>query len=138
MCFFLLGGCASIENVYIPNVFGDDEVPEEVKAQPGFIVIEGEPEEAIEPVIIDEKESADGESWPRLGDVPFKPKDFTPPEEYDQTMAKMENDRAEADEARAQAADLPMAEPIVLMQSAEPFVAAEETPQLRPPQFILK
>ncbi len=82
MSFFLLAGC---ESLGIPNIFGEDEVPEEVKARPSVLA---------PPVF------AKQQTWPRLGDVPSKPKDFTQPQNYNKSMDELESQRRDAEAAK--------------------------------------
>ena len=115
LCFFLLTGC---ENFYVPNVFGDDEVPDEVKEQPRFIEIPASEE--------------DDKAWPRLGDVPFKPKDFSPQTTYENSMSELERNRLEAVEARNKALQNDSSSPNAAAQNKQTL------PVLLPPQFIAK
>ena len=48
-----------------------------------------------EPRAVSPPPPASNPSWPRLGDVPSKPKDFPPPAAVDQAKQQMESDRAE-------------------------------------------
>lgn len=81
--FFLVAGC---DSVHVPNLLGPDEVPDEVKAQP----------RAVQTYVL----PAENEKWPRLGDVPFKPKDFTPKAVSEQEIRELEQARSEAEAAR--------------------------------------
>jgi hypothetical protein len=111
-CFFLLAGCGGI---YVPNVFGHDEVPDEIKAQPRLV-------EAPTP-------QADDTEWPRLGDVPFKPKDFSPKPVYDHYMNELEYHRSEAETAKNSAlANDPALDDAALQNNQAPL-------SLRPPRF---
>ena len=65
---------------------GHDEVPDEIKAQPRLV-------ETPPPL-------TDGKAWPRLGDVPFKPKDFSSKAVYDRDMSELEHHRFEAETAK--------------------------------------
>jgi len=117
-CFFLLAGCDSI---YIPNFFGRDEVPDDVKDRARMIEI---------PMDV-----PDGTSWPNLGDVPFKPKNLEPQSSYDESIGEMEQNRRDAQEARQrtleQAPDLSDA-------ATQDIAPQEERPvvPLAPPQFV--
>jgi hypothetical protein len=113
MCFFLLCGC---EEIHVPNFFGHDEVPDEIKAEPRVLDIA--------------PPSTNDEDWPRLGDVPFKPKDFSPKVTSDHYMNELEFHRAEADVAKKEA----------LKNDPEPATNAapqkkQTSPSLEPPQF---
>jgi hypothetical protein len=114
LCFFLLTGC---ENFHVPNVFGEDEVPDEIKDQPRFIEIPASEEE---------------KGWPRLGDVPFKPKDFSPKTTYEDSMSELERNRLEAVEARKRALQNDSSSPNAAVQNKQTL------PVLQPPQFITK
>ena len=83
--FFLLVGCSAIG---LPDLTRHDEVPDEVKALPRQVSIPTEDE---------------GQGWPRLGDIPSKPKDFPTPTVYKQHMEEMEFHRSEAEEAKRRA-----------------------------------
>ena len=78
-----LVGCDSLG---LPDVTRHDEVPAQVKAQPRLV-------ESPPP----EMENA---PWPRLGDVPFMPHDFSPKPVYGHYMNELEYDRAVAEDAR--------------------------------------
>jgi len=80
-----LAGCDSIN---WPHIYGPDEIPQSVRDEPRAV-----PSPPPEP---------SDESYPRLGDVPSKPKDFTPAAEIDQTKQQMENDRVEGEALRRQ------------------------------------
>jgi len=110
--FFLLCGC---ESIYIPNFFGDDEVPDEVKEQPRFVEIPMTEEEA--------------KTWPRLGDVPSKPKDFSPKPVYEKSMDDLALERLAAEQARQRAL---LGKPNVATQNNPIY------PLMQPPQFISK
>ncbi|MFA5040844.1 MAG: hypothetical protein WC464_04330 [Bdellovibrionales bacterium] len=118
MSFFLLVGCESISSIHIPNFLGEDEVPDDVKNQSRFVEVE------------DDRE--DNKEWPRLGDVPFKPKDFTPKAEYNQSMTELDNQREEAEALKR----------LVIENDPDTQYSVPldgETPRvLMPPQFIAK
>ena len=86
MSFFLLAGCDSLG---LPNLLRHDEVPPEIKAAPRLVEVPSP--------------SAEDQAWPRLGDVPFKPKDFSPKPVYDQDMDELEFHRDEAEAAKRKA-----------------------------------
>ncbi|MDE2029594.1 MAG: hypothetical protein KGI97_03415 [Alphaproteobacteria bacterium] len=75
----MLAGCDSLG---LPNIFASDQVPQTVKDQPRAV-------SAPPPL-------GDNTPWPRLGDVPFKPMDFTPLATSDRYMNEMSADRAAA------------------------------------------
>lgn len=81
--FFVLAGCDALG---IPDLTRHDEVPPAVRAEPRLV---GSP-------TADVQESG----WPRLGDVPAKPKDFSPPPVYGHYMDELDYDRGEAEAAR--------------------------------------
>ncbi|MDX2027799.1 MAG: hypothetical protein SFW62_04115 [Alphaproteobacteria bacterium] len=87
----LLGGCDG------PHIFDGNEVPLELRTAPR-VVTTPSPEEI------------ENTSWPRLGDVPSKPKNFTAQPLVDQTRLEMQNNRAEAERLRQQA-EFPPARP---------------------------
>lgn len=111
-CFFLLVGC---ESIYVPKIFGEDEVPPEVKAQPRLV-------EVAPP-------ASDQDKWPRLGDVPSKPKDFSTKSEYDQSMDRLLEDRQASEEAKRKTLrDAPVFGDAALQDD-------RKTVRLRPPLF---
>jgi len=83
LCLLLLAGCDSLG---IHDMTRKDQVPDDVKAQ-HLIVQTAPPTDADTP-------------WPRLGDVPRKPYDFTPKPVYDHYMDEMEYDRDVAQEEK--------------------------------------
>ncbi len=89
LCLFALGGC---DMLGIPSLATHGTVPDDVKAQPRLI-------QTPDPTM------ADPSGWPRVGDVPFMPKDFSPPAAYNHYMNEMEFERDEAGAAKQQAAD---------------------------------
>ncbi len=86
LCLFglmLLTGCDSLETI---RLFHHDEVSSEARAAPRVVP-------AAPP-------STDETPWPRLGDVPFKPKDFTTKPVYEQEMNDLAAERDAAAEAK--------------------------------------
>jgi hypothetical protein len=73
----------------MPHVFSGDEVPEGAINAPR-LVAGPTPEEAAD------------QTWPRLGDVPSKPDDFSTPTNINQSMTEMETARADAAISREQ------------------------------------
>ena len=73
----------SDSDVKLPHVFSGNEVPPEVMSEPRAV-----PVPAAEP---------DRTSWPLVGTVPSKPRDFTPQPTIDATKTEMENDRNDAE-----------------------------------------
>ncbi len=78
-CLAALAACG-IQDMQAPHIWGENEVPPEVKAEPRLV---STPQDY----------NPDAAPWPRLGDVPSMPKDFTPRDQINQTMQQMENDR---------------------------------------------
>ena len=119
-CALILAGCDSLE---LRNPFLPDQVPPEAKAEPRLV-------ETPSP------SDNQPQTWPRLGDVPFKPKDFSPKPAYDHYMDELEYDRAESEAAKKRVGDesptLPDAAPL---DTAPQTPALPDTP-LMPPQFF--
>lgn len=90
-----LASCSD-SDVKLPKVFGN-EVPPEVLAEPRVV--------PTAPLSTDSPGS-----WPLLGDVPPRPKDFTPPPLINAAKTEMENDR---DEARRLQQDYQTAPPVL-------------------------
>jgi len=88
--FLTLAGCESMD---LPHVFGDNEVPADVKSQPRLVT-------SVSPDVVNSM------SWQRLGDVPNAPKDFTSQALISQTMQQMRDERDEAKKIQ-QAVDAP-------------------------------
>ncbi|MCL2473458.1 MAG: hypothetical protein FWF23_00920 [Alphaproteobacteria bacterium] len=76
----------SIQAPRIPRVFSHDQVPDEVKNKP---------------MIVNVDKNTD-DSWPRLGDVPGKPKDFPTKAQYNQEMDDLMATRLEAEMLKEQ------------------------------------
>ena len=76
-------GCSTMSNVRVPHIFGANEVPPDVISTPRL----------VETAPSDETQQ---ESWPRLGDVPSKPTNFTGPVLVTETKAEMNGDRLAA------------------------------------------
>jgi hypothetical protein len=89
LCLFTSVGC---DTLGIPSLSTYGTVPDDVKAQPRLV-------QTPDPVM------HDASGWPRVGDVPFAPKDFSPPAAYNHYMSEMEFERDEAGDAKKQAAD---------------------------------
>jgi hypothetical protein len=102
----------------VPNFWGHDEVPDEVKAQPRLL--------EVPPPSTEEKD------WPRLGDVPFKPKDFSPKPAYDQEMNELEQDRSEAETAKKNALESAPVSGNAAVQDDQDSIS------IQPPQFLKK
>jgi hypothetical protein len=92
LMLFGMAGCSSM-----PHVFGDNEVPEGALNAPR-VVAQPTPEAVASPI------------WPRTGDVPSMPNDFSSLASINQSMTQMENDRAEAGPIR-QSSGIPAAPP---------------------------
>ena len=117
-CFFILAGCDSI---HVPNLFGRDEVPDDVKNGARMIEI---------PMDV-----PDGLSWPNLGDVPFKPKNLEPQSSYDESIGEMEQNRRDAQEARRRTLEQAPDAYNAAVQDVAPQDNRPSTP-LVPPQFV--
>jgi hypothetical protein len=105
--FFVLSGC---ESIGLPNIFAHDQVPESVKQQPSVLVF---------------PPPADDRDWPRLGDVPFKPKGFSSKQDYEQSMDELERQRYEGE----------MAHRNVFKDGPRVNDAAPQNLVLQPPEF---
>jgi hypothetical protein len=112
MCIFL-AGCDSI---HIPQLLQHDEVPPEIRDQPRLV-------ETPAPSAEDEKD------WPLLGNVPFKPDDFSPKIVNDHYMNELEFHRDEAEAAKKKALE----EDPTLTNAAP---QNNSVPQLMAPQFL--
>ena len=108
-----LAGCDSLG---LRDPFLADQVPPEVKAEPRLVATPSAP--------------VSTQTWPRLGDVPFKPKDFSPQPVYEHYMNELEYNRAESEAARKQ---VEAASP--LPPDAAPQNPATSGPLLMPPQL---
>ena len=84
--FISCGDAQTIRAPHIPQVFSHDEVPDEVKDKPMI-------------VNVDRNEN---DSWPRLGDVPRKPKDFPTKAQYTKEMDDLIATRSEAKKLKEQ------------------------------------
>ena len=86
LCLFgllLLTGCDSFDSI---RLFHHDEVSPEARAAPRLVP-------SAPP-------STDETPWPRLGDVPFKPQDFSTKPVYEQDMIDLAAERDAAAEAK--------------------------------------
>ena len=93
-CILCLVACGLVDDADIPHVFGPNEVPPEALAEPRLVPVPPAP---------DPRHPA----WPRLGDVPSKPEDFSSPAAIARTFQQMENDRAEAQAQKQEIDNLP-------------------------------
>jgi hypothetical protein len=84
-----LGVLAACEQVKTPHVFGTTEVPPDVLNEPRTVTSPS-PEEM-------------DKTWPRLGDVPSNPHNFTSQKDIDTTKQQMIDDRTQAEALRKQA-----------------------------------
>ncbi len=102
----------------MPKVFEHDEVPPDVKNAPRLV--------PVPPANENE------ESWPRLGDVPGRPKNLTSPAEYKRVRQELQRERAESEVIKQE----------VLGIAPDSSDAATQktpsTPSLTPPQFLAK
>lgn len=78
----VLPGCTWMQDMGAPHVYGPNEVPPEVLAQPRLVA------HALP--------AGPTESYPRLSDVPPRPKDFSPQPLVEQTQEQLEAQRDEA------------------------------------------
>jgi hypothetical protein len=81
LLLLILAACSDTD-ITLPEVFGGSEVPAESLNEPRLVA-------QPEPNTLTDK------SWPRLGDVPSKPTNFSSHEAIQKTMQEMEDDRAE-------------------------------------------
>lgn len=91
LCLLALAGCDSGD---LPHVFGSNEVPPDVMAEPRAVTVPSDAE-------------VQGQNWMRLGDVASMPKDFTPQDQIQQSKQQLINDRSDSTRLR-QAADMPL------------------------------
>ncbi len=84
-CFCCTAGCG----LYVPRLFEHDEVPPEIKNAPRLVQVP--PETKTE------------ESWPRLGDVPGRPKNLTPQDVYERHVEELQQERAESEAVKREA-----------------------------------
>lgn len=110
-----IAGCDSLS---IPNFFGPDQVPPEVKNAPRIV--------ASPPL------DKSDESWPRLGDVPGRPKNLTPTSEYERDVQELQQERAESEAVKKDA----LQNALSLRDAASQKTPA--APVLQPPQFLGK
>ncbi|MDD3371130.1 MAG: hypothetical protein PHE27_04810 [Alphaproteobacteria bacterium] len=104
-----MSACSS---VHIPRIFGDDEVPQSVKDAPRTV----EPPQFL----------TDGDVSPRLGDVPFKPKDFSTKPAYNQSMDDLETLRIEGEAVKKS---------VEVFDEPQTDVAPQSDPVIQPPEF---
>jgi hypothetical protein len=78
----VLTSCGMVDDNDLPHVFSGNEVPPEVLAEPRVVTTPSKPVDT---------------TWQRLGDMPFKPKNFTPQPTVDAAKRELENNRAAAD-----------------------------------------
>jgi len=95
----LLAGCDDMD-LSTPHVFGasNSEVPPEVLAEPRLV--------STPPTNI-----AYDKSWPRLGDVPAKPRDFSSQDDIDTAMKEMQTDRTEGQKLKYTYDNPPITDP---------------------------
>lgn len=111
-CFFL-AGCGQFG---LPDLTRHDEIPPKVKAQPRLVEVPPLPTDA---------------TYPRLGDVPFKPNNFSPKPIYNHYMNEMEFDR---DSARREKDDVEQEAPAIAVPAAQE-VGATSVPMLSAPKL---
>ncbi len=83
LCLWLPMACTDDGTPKVPHVFGSNEVPPDILNEPR-LVTSAAPNASAKA------------AWPLLGNVPSKPKDFTPLPMIDQTKGELETDRAVA------------------------------------------
>jgi hypothetical protein len=91
-CALILAGCDSLG---LRDPLRSDQVPDAVKAEPRLVATPPDAPSAMSSPAV----------WPRLGDVPFKPKDFSPKPAYTHYMDELEYHRAEAEAAKKKVED---------------------------------
>jgi hypothetical protein len=84
----LLISLAACDDFETPHIRNASDIPPEVLA---------------EPRIVPQATETDIETWPRLGDVPDKPKNFSSSRQINKTIQQLKQDRAEAWDAQSQA-----------------------------------
>ncbi len=84
-----VAGCGLEDKVHVPHMFGGNEVPPEIMAEPRVV-----------PTPSQDQILRAQETWPRLGDVPSMPKNFTPQPVINASKIQMENNRAIGDALR--------------------------------------
>jgi hypothetical protein len=121
MCFLSLLCLSGCDSLGLRDLFAQDQVPPAVKSEPMLV-------STIPPTTKEQ-------TWPRLGDVPFKPKDFSPQIVNDHYMNELEYHRDEAVVAKSQAAqeDIDMTSSV----SSNPISSNVKIPSqaLHPPQL---
>jgi len=90
-----LSGLAACEKFAWPHVYGPNEVPASIQNEP-------RPFADVTPVV-------PGQDYPLLGNVPSKPKNFTPAPVIDKTKQQMEDDRTQAEIMKEKAGLTPAA-----------------------------
>lgn len=83
---FFVSACGA-DDIKMPNVFSGSEVPREVLDAPRLVAKPTETDLNLVP-------------WPRLGDVPSKPNDFSPKPVLDQAVSEMHHERDENEHIR--------------------------------------
>jgi hypothetical protein len=118
---FLLPILAGCEAVGLPDLMAHDEVPSEIKAMPRDVAVPTE---------------ADLAAWPRLGDVPAKPKTFSPKPVYEQAMDELLYEREEGERMRQEAEAAAPAPSFAIDMPTPPVGAtATQATSLKPPKF---
>lgn len=79
----LLTGCGGNGPSTLPHVFSGSEVPSDVLLEPRLVPVP-------------KTGDISDQSWPRLGDVPAKPKTFSPQPVLEQSVDELEFDRTQA------------------------------------------
>ena len=89
----VLLGLAGCEDFRAPRIFDETEVPPEILSAPRLVAAPSAP--------------GSDSGWPRLGDVPSKPDDFTPHPLAEQSIQQMQDYRIEAETLKDRAEDMP-------------------------------
>lgn len=128
ICLCLIAALTGCDSLDLRNPFLPDQVPPEVRAEPRLV---GTPDSM--PVT---------NTYPRLADVPFKPKDFSPPPVYTHYMDQLEYERAEGDVEKAHVEAESPASPEDTAQdtaaggkTSSPAASSSHTISLQPPQL---
>jgi hypothetical protein len=90
-----LASCSDSE-IKLPKVFGGSEVPQEVLDEPRVVPVPSPQNQA---------------TWPRLGDVPTMPRDFSPQPTINAARREMQSDRSDAERLQQDYAAAPPALP---------------------------
>jgi hypothetical protein len=95
-CLVGLAACEQTNNIQWPHVFNGNEVPPDVANAPSAVTVDP---------------PNPNETWPRLGDVPSKPNDFSSPLVIQQTKRDMQTDRQQAETIKDEVHTPPVLQP---------------------------